>query len=158
VTERHIAPFLWHRGIKRIDEVFLSHAHLDHYNGVAALLERFGVGQVTITPSFAEQRERGVLATLAAIEGHRVRVRTVKAGDHLSAGAVGIEVLHPPMQSVGDNEDERSLVLLLTHRGHSILLTGDLREEGQQWLLSLPPTTVDVLTSTAIPYGGSRRP
>jgi competence protein ComEC len=26
VTQRYIAPFLWHRGIKRVDEVFLSHA------------------------------------------------------------------------------------------------------------------------------------
>ncbi len=39
--------FLWHRGISRIDEVFLSHADLDHFNGLPALLDRFAVGQVT---------------------------------------------------------------------------------------------------------------
>ena len=50
VTQRHIAPFLWSRGIKRIDEVFLSHAHLDHYSGLPPLLERFSVGQVTVGP------------------------------------------------------------------------------------------------------------
>src|SRR5262249_45469047 len=32
VTRRIIAPYLWNRGIRRVDEVFLSHADLDHFN------------------------------------------------------------------------------------------------------------------------------
>jgi competence protein ComEC len=154
VTERHVAPFLWHRGIKRVDEVFISHAHLDHYSGVTALLDRFAVGQVTVTPSFLRQRQkvRGVDVTLAALERRRVPVRAVNAGDRLSAGAVDIDVLHAPAEDVGDNEDERSLVLLVRHAGHSLLLTGDLRAAGQDYLLSLPPTPVDVLQS---PHHGS---
>src|SRR5262249_43011768 len=32
VTRRHIAPYLWWRGHRRIDELFLSHADLDHFN------------------------------------------------------------------------------------------------------------------------------
>lgn len=152
VTQRHIAPFLWHRRIKRIDEVFLSHAHLDHYGGVAALLERFAVGQVTLTPTFREQDVPGAAATLAALERHRVPVRTVTAGDRLSAGAVGIDVLHPPAGNLGDNEDERSLVLLVTYAGRSLLFTGDLRERGLALVLSRPPTPVDVLQA---PHHGS---
>src|SRR5262249_18491060 len=54
VTRWRIAPFLWHRGVRRIDEVFLSHADLDHFNGLPSLLERFPVSQVTLTPSFAD--------------------------------------------------------------------------------------------------------
>ena len=34
----------WSRGIRRIDEVFISHADLDHFNGLPALLDRFTVG------------------------------------------------------------------------------------------------------------------
>ncbi len=153
VTERHVAPFLWQRGIKRIDEVFLSHAHLDHYCGVEALMDRFAVGQVTLGPGFGEEKHvPGVARVLTASEGNRVPMRKVKAGDHLSAGPVGIEVLHPPTESVGDNPDERSLVLLMTYAGHSLLFTGDLRNAGQERLLSLPPTPVDVLQS---PHHGS---
>jgi competence protein ComEC len=153
VTEWHIAPFLRQRGIKRVDELFISHAHLDHYSGVEALLDRFPVGQVTLTPTFHEEKVPGVAVTLAALEKHRVPVRTVTAGDRLSAGAVDIEVLHPPATRIGDNEDERSLVLLVSYAGHSVLLTGDLREQGQERLLTLPPTPVDVLQS---PHHGSR--
>src|SRR5439155_1201426 len=59
VTRRQIAPYLWHRGIRRIDEVFFSHADLDHFNGMLALLERFAIGQVTMTPSFADKDTPG---------------------------------------------------------------------------------------------------
>jgi competence protein ComEC len=156
VTEGHVAPFLRYRGIKRIDELFISHAHLDHYSGVGSLLERFPVGQVTLTPTFREEKVPGVGVTLAALERHGVPVRTVTAGDHLSAGAVDIEVLHPPAVRVGDNEDERSLVLLVSYAGHSLLLTGDLREHGQECLLALPPVPADVITSAAILYGRDR--
>ena len=44
VTRRQIAPFLWSRGIRRIDEVILSHADLDHFNGLPSLLDRFAIG------------------------------------------------------------------------------------------------------------------
>src|SRR5262249_45082153 len=40
VMRFHIQPFLWSRGITRIDAVVLSHADLDHFNGLPDLLER----------------------------------------------------------------------------------------------------------------------
>jgi competence protein ComEC len=129
-----------------------SHAHLDHYSGVEGLLGRFAVGQVTLTPAFAGEKGVGVRRTLAAIDRYGVPVRAVKAGDLLSAGAVAIEVLHPPAEKFGDNEDERSLVLRVTHAGHALLLMGDLREAGQRRLLALPPTPVDVMQA---PHHGS---
>src|SRR5439155_24550360 len=83
VTRRHIAPYLWWRGQRRIDELFLSHADLDHFNGVVALLERFDVGLVTCTPSFADKELPGVRRTLAAISAHGVPVRMVAAAERL---------------------------------------------------------------------------
>src|SRR5262249_45043581 len=115
VTKQVIAPFLWSRGIRRIDEVLLSHADLDHFNGLTELLERFAVGQVTCTPSFSEKHLAGVELTLAELRRHGVPVRTVKAGDVLTAGDVTLEVLHPPAVGPDGNENTRSLVLLVRH-------------------------------------------
>ena len=39
--ERIIAPFLWHRGIGRIDDIILTHADSDHYSGLEILVQRF---------------------------------------------------------------------------------------------------------------------
>jgi competence protein ComEC len=153
VTRRQIAPFLWHRGVRRIDEVFLSHADLDHFNGLPSLLERFPVGQVTLTPSFADKPAPGVHETLAALERSGVRTRVVKAGDRLTAGDVTLDVLHPPAVGPDGNENARSLVLLVQHAGHSILLTGDLEGPGLERVLALPSRAVDVLMA---PHHGSR--
>jgi competence protein ComEC len=152
LTRRHIAPYLWSRGIRRIDEVFLSHADLDHFNGIVALLERFAVGQISCTPTFRDRRLPAVEVTMTAIQRHGVPVRVVRAGDRLTAGAVQIDVLHPPARGPEGIENVRSLALLVRHKGHSILLTGDLEGSGMTRLLALPPLKVDVLMA---PHHGS---
>jgi competence protein ComEC len=153
VTRRHIAPFLWHRGIRRIDELFVSHADLDHFNGLPSLLERFAVGQVTSTPSFAERGSPGVAVTLEALTRRGIPFRTVKAGDRLMSGSLRMEVLHPPAEGPSGNENARSMVLLLEHRGQTILLTGDLEGLGLSQFLNLQPRPVDVLMA---PHHGSK--
>jgi competence protein ComEC len=153
VTRRQIAPFIWRRGIRRIDEVILSHADLDHFNGLPALLDRFAVGQITSTPSFADKSTPGVRETLAAIERHGIPLRIVKAGEKLSAGTVEIDVLHPPQNGPEGKENFRSLVLVIRHAGHSIMLTGDLEGPGLTRVVDLPPPRVDVLMA---PHHGSR--
>jgi competence protein ComEC len=152
VTRRQIAPFLWSRGIRRIDEVFVSHADLDHFNGLPALLDRFAVGQVTITPTFAEKPTAGVRATLDGLDRRRIAVRTALAGDRFAAGEVELEVLHPPADGPTGVENVRSLVLLIRHRGHSILLTGDLEGPGVDSVISRPVAPIDVLMT---PHHGS---
>jgi competence protein ComEC len=152
VTRRQIAPFLWSRGVRRIDEVFLSHADLDHFNGLPALLERFTVGQVTYTRTFSDKSTPGVAATLDALSRRHVPVRTARAGDRLSAGEVEIDVLHPPEDGPPGVENVRSLVLLIRHRGHSILLTGDLEGAGIDAVVARPVPPIDVLMT---PHHGS---
>jgi competence protein ComEC len=46
----------------------------------------------------------------------------------------------------------RSLVLLVEHHGHRILLTGDLEKNGLAWVTDLEATHVDVLMA---PHHGS---
>jgi competence protein ComEC len=153
VTRRHIAPYLWSRGVRRLDEVFLSHADLDHFNGLTQLLERFTIGLVSCTPTFADKNIEGVGVTLEALRRRGVPVRIVRAGDRLSAGALTVDVLHPPAVGPDGNENARSLVLLLRHEGHRILLTGDLEGPGLNRVLGLPREPVDVLMA---PHHGGR--
>jgi competence protein ComEC len=153
VTSRHIAPFLWHQGVRRLDEVFVSHADLDHFNGLPALLDRFAVGQISCTPTFADRNTPGVRNALEAIERYRVPMRIVRAGDRLTAGDVAIEVLHPPAVGPEGKENHRSLVLKIRYRSRSILLTGDLEGPGLSRVLELPREPVDVLMA---PHHGSK--
>jgi competence protein ComEC len=150
VTRRQIAPFLWHRGIHRIDEVILSHGDLDHFNGLPDLLDRFAVGLVTCTPTFADKTTPGVRHTLDILQGRAIPLRIIKAGDRLTVGDVSLDALHPPAAGPKGDENARSLVLQIRHAGHVLLLTGDLEGEGLRRVLNeLSPRRVDVLISIA---------
>src|SRR5262249_22114853 len=101
--------------------------------------------QVTWTPSFRDRATPGVGAVLRALQQRKIPSQVVSAGGLLRAGEVTLEVLHPPENGPEGNENTRSLVLLVEHGGHRILLTGDLEGPGLARLLRLPPTPVDVL-------------
>jgi competence protein ComEC len=152
IARRQVAPYLWHRGIRRIDEVFLSHADIDHFNGLLELAARFAIGQVTCTPTFDTKETESARATLAGLHQRGIPVRIARAGDRFTSGNVTIDVLHPPATGPEGNENTRSLVLLIRHLGHSILLTGDLEGAGQACVLALPAPPLDVLMA---PHHGS---
>lgn len=153
-VRRVIAPYLWARGIGRIDELFLSHADADHFNGIAELMRRFRVGTVTMTPSFADKPTAEVATALLAIEKHRVTRRIAVAGDRFSAGDARLDVLHPPPVGPPGTENERSLVIAVRFAGHTVLLTGDLENAGTERLLELPSQPAAVLMA---PHHGSEK-
>jgi competence protein ComEC len=153
VTRRNIAPYLWHRGIRRLDEVFLSHADLDHFNGLVALLDRFTVAQVSYTPTFRDRPTAAVRRTVAELDARGVPVRMLAADMRLKIGAVDLEVLHPPTVGPDGKENVRSLVLAIRHEGHVILLTGDLEGTGTERVVALPKIRVDVLMA---PHHGNQ--
>jgi competence protein ComEC len=152
-TRRVIAPYLWSRGIRRIDEVFLSHADADHFNNVSELLKRFDVGSVALTPSFSAKPSDDIRLTLAAIVSRKIPMRIMLRGDQLEVGTVTLTILHPTLDGPTGSENERSMVLLVQHAGQSILLPGDLEGAGTQQVVGLPILPVDVVVA---PHHGSR--
>ena len=154
VTRRHIAPFLWRRGIRRVDDVIVSHADLDHFNGIPALLERFRVGRVICTPTFAQRTTPAVGHTLAELDRAGIPSAIVSRGERWQVDGVHFQVLHPPPTGPAGNENARSLVLRVTYRDLNLLLTGDLEDTGLTQVLELPAPPVDVLMA---PHHGSER-
>jgi competence protein ComEC len=153
VTARKIAPFLWSRGINRIDEIFISHADLDHFNGLPALLDRFAVAQISLTPTFQEKAQPGVQAVFEELNRRGIPVRILSRGQELQAGELRLRVLHPPELGPEGSENARSLVLHIRAHGGTLLLTGDLEEPGLTQVTAQPPPPVDVLLA---PHHGSR--
>ena len=154
VGSRLIAPALWDAGITRIDAVFVSHADVDHYNGIPHLLERFPVGAVFVPPHFAHTGQEGVRMVRDLLGQRGVPIRVCWAGDRFDLGAgVTAEVLHPPAE-FGGSDNEQSLTLVVEYQGKRILLTGDLEGAGLRRLLASEPLHVDVLVA---PHHGSRK-
>jgi competence protein ComEC len=154
LSRRYVAPYLWTRGIRRIDDVMLSHADLDHFNGVPDLLERFSVGRIVHTPTFPQRDIAAVRVALDAIDRRGIPRRVVTAGKRWTVDGLVLEVLHPPAEGPSGKENARSLVLRLRHEGVSILLTGDLEDAGLDQVLAMPSAPADVLMA---PHHGSAR-
>jgi competence protein ComEC len=115
---------------------------------------------VTSTSTFADKSTPGVRETLAVLERFHIPLRTVKAGQRFlaqeaqdSAGVVEIEVLHPEGTKPEGKENFRSMVLVVRHADHRLMLTGDLEGPGLARVVNLPPPRVDVLMA---PHHGSR--
>ena len=139
---RTIAGFLWSRGITHVDAMVLSHADVDHYNGLPGVLERFSVGAIYVTPQMFEKHNPAIVFLHDAIDRSGVPLREVWSGKRFAAaGGCALEVIHPPRQGVFGDDNANSLTLLVQCRGHRILLTGDLAPPGLDEVLAERPCT-----------------
>jgi len=134
IGEAVVSPFLWEKGIKRIDYLVLTHGHPDHLNGLKAVARNFRVrefwhsGGPEENPSFQELKR--------SLPGSCLR-REIYRGFSLQIGPAFIEALHPApgASTSGAVSNERSLVLRLTHRQHRLLLPADIGAEAEEEVL-----------------------
>ncbi|MFH2042089.1 MAG: DNA internalization-related competence protein ComEC/Rec2 [Acidobacteriota bacterium] len=135
VGERVVSPFLWNRGIGRLDYVVLTHAHPDHVLGLEAVFRnfptaRFWRGTRAVDDPYYEN--------LLGIIPSSTKIEDVAAGWETVISGVRLRILHPPAsflhQSMAHND--HSLMILLEYHHHRFLLTGDIGSTIEEKLLS----------------------
>ncbi len=134
IGEDVVSPYLWTRGLKRIDVVALTHAHQDHLGGLPSILENFRVGELWVGREIASEPYHHVLE-VARERG--VRVRHVKQGDTFTRQNVSGIILWPDNLSPGlvaKNDD--SIVMRLTDGSESLLLPGDIEKPSECKILA----------------------
>jgi competence protein ComEC len=137
-----VLPYLKSEGIRKLDELILTHGDADHIGGAAALLDELEITQILI-PIAGErgELERKVLA-----------MARQKGIDILETGAArGWEkggntfVIVSPFEELED-KNEGSIVLWAELGGKSWLFTGDLGESGEEELLQrIPALKAEIL-------------
>jgi competence protein ComEC len=151
-------PF-WHR---KIDLLFLSHPHLDHFFGLISVFDRFTIKQFATEKLANNTPEYGVF--LKKVKDENVRTTYLYTDDtyRLPDGLI-LKLVGPsqdllqrtsPNGLVNEGDEPASLQLLLTYGEFSLLLTGDseavhLAEEIEQGLIP----DIDVLQ---VPHHGSK--
>lgn len=152
-AQRTVQEALWAARRTRIDAVIVSHADIDHFSGVAGLIETLPVGQVLFAQSFLDFDQPSVVSFCERAAQAGAPLRIVWEGDRLLADArVEMDVLHPPPGRGHDFDNANSVVLRIRFAERTILLTGDLEGAGLQRLLQHPSVPVDVLLA---PHHGS---
>lgn len=133
--QRVVVPYLARRGAARIT-LALTHGHLDHTGGAAALIRTGRVGRLVIAA--CDTGAAWALGLRALGARHGVRLRALARGDTLHVGDLWIDCWWPPPQVRGLHSNDRSLVLLPRLDG-GLLLTGDLERIGERAIVDEAP-------------------
>ncbi|MCX5874710.1 MAG: DNA internalization-related competence protein ComEC/Rec2, partial [Deltaproteobacteria bacterium] len=147
VGERVIAPFLWHRQIRRVEQIILTHAHADHFNGLPWIVERFQPKVLWLSETSSQ--EPGFAAFLHEAKQAGCQVRIAKAGEVLATGNNGFAITCLANLARVDDKDQladrkatpgnpnnRGLVLRLDNGNNAFLFPGDIEKDYEEHILS----------------------
>ena len=107
-----VSPYLWHRGIRHLDVIVVTHPHEDHAGGIASLIRNFQPAEIWTGSN--------PLARIPhPVEKHK--------SDPFPFDGATIEILSPPpdyaSKKPGNND---SLAMRISYGQRSFLLTGDI--------------------------------
>lgn len=163
VGARLLAPLLWHRKIRTVDLVVLTHPNSDHLNGLLFVLRRFNVKAVWSNhepaDTFGYRQWRKILAQ----GGIRHRdYQTLPAV--VERNGVRFEILAPPRDFLKRRQTETwrdkntdSMVLRVGYGKIGILIPGDITAQTEADLLRRYRAGQLNSTILIVPHHGSRK-
>lgn len=133
-----IIPWLKYIGTRSVEGIFITHWDEDHISAVGELLDWSKSSRVKIRRIFlpdAALKDEALETLLQQIEEADVPVEYLSAGECMTDGALQISCLHPYAKKVPEDRNDSSLVLRLSQGEFQMLLTGDLEQSGEDWLV-----------------------
>lgn len=136
-----LPAWLLANGYEDIDYYIESHSDIDHSGGTDWLLSNYRVDTVL-------QSHSHLSAKANFLERPQCRPNM-----SYNLGQAKITILSPPQNNQWSDND-RSCVVLINYSEVKILLTGDIENRGEQWLVdNYPSLTVDIVL---VPHHGSK--
>ncbi|MEW6555883.1 MAG: DNA internalization-related competence protein ComEC/Rec2 [Elusimicrobiota bacterium] len=134
IGERIISPFLWNKGITRINTVILTHPHLNHYQGLLAVCKNFSINQFITTLEVSDEAE--YIDLMKILRAKKIPVKKITVNQKIKIGKderTIIDILNP--EKILQNTDDNSIVMHLSYNDFSILFCGDITKKIQNSLL-----------------------
>ncbi|MFQ5717075.1 MAG: ComEC/Rec2 family competence protein, partial [Nitrospinales bacterium] len=136
-----VAPFLWNRGIGKIDYMAVTHSDQDHIAGLESLLKVFKVGyflyhETAVKDPRIERLRQNAMAEQAV-------PLNLEIGRPMRVGEAAITLLHPGAdfarreREKGRNRigNSLSLAFRLDYREFSMLFAADIGEKEERYLI-----------------------
>ena len=144
-----VGPYLKSQGIKKINSLMISHEDIDHRGGAEYLQKNFEIDEYL---SSYDSRHDG--SHESSGNSSILQSKSCLLGQQWQWDGVNFEVLSPQADYHG-NDNNKSCVLKVWNKHHSLLLTGDIQKKTEKELLetSFEKLKVEVLS---VPHHGSK--
>ncbi|XID95413.1 ComEC/Rec2 family competence protein [Paenibacillaceae bacterium WGS1546] len=138
VGRKLIVPLLLKRGVREIDALVFTHMDADHIGGAEAIIGNLPVRSLWFNGSLKDSP--GAISLMRTAAARRIPVYAVEAPMQWVADpSAVIRALHPASEStpsdgavpVRADQNDRSVVLLVSLYGRNFLLPGDLEAKGE---------------------------
>jgi competence protein ComEC len=136
-----LTPYIRSRGHLKVDEVVVSHEDNDHSGGLLPLIAEIPVTKIILGSGLKDK-----VASISSAVKMDAKVQYCKEGqswvwpsssagiDPHDSGWVHFEVIWPPKKGPKKGNNS-SCVLIVTWKGQSVLLTGDIERKSEQAIL-----------------------
>lgn len=151
VGEEVVSPYLWSRGLRRLDVLVLTHAHSDHIGGMAAVLRNFHPHELWLSVDHDASQYQALLREARLDD---VVVKHLNGGDSFDWGGTQIRIVSPSRtyQPGAAPANDDSLVLRVGYGRASLLAAGDAEAASEATMLS---NSVQPVTLLKVGHHGS---
>lgn len=127
-----LIPFLKSQGVKKLDTVFISHAHEDHFGDLDRLSDSVKIKNLCFGPGSYDQSNFKRYLAYPSLK--KTKKKAVTYQNKWQKTNYNLDCLYP--LETGDGQNNDSLVMMLSIKDRKILLMGDLEAEGENELLA----------------------
>ena len=149
---RTLLPFLRTAGIRRVDDLLISHGHDDHYGGALEVYEDMGSPRIITngSPMIHDALIRGLPQDAADA------ALTCPAEARWDLCGVHFSLISPGALATGLDENDRSMIVFLTAPGLGVVFTGDMGPDG--WSIAAPRLPRRRVSLLQVPHHGHAAP